>query len=63
MKSSPRAHTTVAVAKRSGVSLQTVQRWFDAGHLKAWKLLGGHRRIDAASAERLFLRQEAANAR
>jgi excisionase family DNA binding protein len=51
---SPRSYTTVAVAKRLGVSLQTVQRWVDAGHLKAWKTLGGHRRIDATSAEQLF---------
>jgi len=31
-----------------------VQRWVDAGQLKAWKTPGGHRRIDAESAERLF---------
>jgi CheY-like chemotaxis protein len=43
-----------------GVSLQTVQRWVDAGHLKAWKTLGGHRRIDAVSAESLFERQREA---
>lgn len=30
----------------------------DAGHLKAWKTLGGHRRIDAESAELLFKSQE-----
>ena len=36
------------------VSLQTVQRWVDSGILKGWKTPGGHRRIDAASAERLF---------
>ncbi len=53
-----RAYTTIDVAKRLGVSLQTVQRWVDAGHLKAWKTLGGHRRIDADSAEQLFKSQE-----
>lgn len=52
-----RSYTTVEVAKRLGVSLQTVQRWVDAGHLKAWKTLGGHRRIDAESAEQLFKAQ------
>jgi excisionase family DNA binding protein len=57
---SPRSYTTVAVARKLGVSLQTVQRWVDAGHLKAWKTLGGHRRIDAASAEQLFQSQERA---
>ena len=52
-----RSYTTIEVAKRLGVSLQTVQRWVDAGHLKAWKTLGGHRRIDADSAEALFKTQ------
>jgi len=36
-----------------------VQRWVDAGHLKPWKSLGGHRRIEAAGAELLFKEQEA----
>jgi CheY-like chemotaxis protein len=31
-----------------------VQRWVDAGRLQAWKTPGGHRRIDAESAEQLF---------
>ena len=52
-----RSYTTIEVAKRLGVSLQTVQRWVDAGRLKAWKTLGGHRRIDAESAEALFRTQ------
>jgi excisionase family DNA binding protein len=56
--SESRSYTTVEVAKRLGVSLQTVQRWVDAGHLKAWKTLGGHRRIDAESAEKLFKTHE-----
>ena len=56
----PRVYTTIDVARRLGVSLQTVQRWVDAGQLRAWKTPGGHRRIDAASAERLF-RQQAEN--
>jgi len=58
MASDPRSYTTVAVAKRLGVSLQTVQRWVDAGHLKAWKTMGGHRRIEAQSAEAMFKAQE-----
>lgn len=57
-----RSYTTIEVAKRLGVSLQTVQRWVDAGHLKAWKTLGGHRRIDAGSAEALFKTQSGAAA-
>lgn len=37
--------------------MQTVQRWVDTGRLKAWKTLGGHRRIEASSAEMLFQAQ------
>ncbi|MET0384081.1 MAG: response regulator [Burkholderiaceae bacterium] len=55
-----RSYTTIEVARRLGVSLQTVQRWVDAGHLKAWKTIGGHRRIDAESAEALFNAQSSA---
>jgi excisionase family DNA binding protein len=58
-----RAYSTIEVARRLGVSLQTVQRWVDAGHLKAWKTLGGHRRIDADSAESLFKSQGSVSAR
>lgn len=54
----PRSYTTIEVAKRLGGSLQTVQRWVDAGHVKAWKTFGGHRRIEAAGAEMLFKEQE-----
>lgn len=48
------SYSTADVARRLGVSIPTVQRWVDAGQLKAWKTLGGHRRIEAESAERLF---------
>jgi excisionase family DNA binding protein len=54
----PTSYSTAYVAERLGVSVPTVQRWVDAGHLKAWKTLGGHRRIDAQSAERLFESQD-----
>ncbi|XVJ69915.1 MAG: excisionase family DNA-binding protein [Rhizobacter sp.] len=49
-----RTYSTVEIARRLGVSIQTVQRWVDSGKLKAWKTLGGHRRIDAESAEALL---------
>jgi excisionase family DNA binding protein len=60
MKESPRSYSTIAIAKRLGISLQTVQRWVDSGRLKAWKTPGGHRRIDARSAELLFEEHERA---
>ena len=48
------SYSTAYVAKRLGVSIPTVQRWVDSGHLKAWKTVGGHRRIEAESAELFF---------
>jgi excisionase family DNA binding protein len=37
-----------------GVSPQTVQKWVDAGHLSAWRTVGGHRRVDAESVQRML---------
>lgn len=54
----PASYSTADVARRLGVSVPTVQRWVDLGHLKAWKTVGGHRRIEAQSAERLFHEQQ-----
>jgi len=42
------------LAEVLGVSVQSVQRWADAGRLKAWKTPSGHRKIDAASAQALI---------
>lgn len=47
----PNSFSTATVARRLGVSVPTVQRWVDLGHLKAWKTVGGHRRIDAESVD------------
>ena len=55
---STRSFSTAEVARRLGISPQTVQRWVDSGRLKAWKTPGGHRRIDAQSAELLFGEQQ-----
>ncbi|MFL6699215.1 MAG: response regulator [Vitreoscilla sp.] len=54
----PPSYSTAYLARRLGVSVPTVQRWVDLGHLKAWKTVGGHRRIDAESAE-AFIRTQA----
>lgn len=53
----PKSYSTADVARRLGVSVPTVQRWVDLGHLKAWKTVGGHRRLDADSADRFIARQ------
>jgi excisionase family DNA binding protein len=53
----PPSFSTAHLARRLGVSVPTVQRWVDLGHLKAWKTVGGHRRIDAESAEE-FIRAQ-----
>jgi excisionase family DNA binding protein len=42
------------LAEVLGVSVQSVQRWADAGRLKAWKTPSGHRKIDADSAQALI---------
>ncbi|OYT99974.1 MAG: excisionase [Burkholderiales bacterium PBB1] len=52
------SYSTAAVARRLGVSIPTIQRWVDQGYLKAWKTVGGHRRIDAASVEAFILSRD-----
>lgn len=54
MTDKTRSYSTTEVAQRLGISTQTVQRWVDTGQLKAWKTLGGHRRIEAEGVELLF---------
>lgn len=46
--------TTAQAAELLGVSPQTVQKWVDAGHLSAWRTVGGHRRVDAESVQRMI---------
>jgi excisionase family DNA binding protein len=46
--------TTNEAAEMLGISLQTVQRWMDRGHLRGWRTPGGHRRVDVASVHELL---------
>ncbi|MDN3920764.1 response regulator [Roseateles violae] len=52
------SYSTIELARRLGVSTPTIQRWVDQGRLLAWKTIGGHRRIDAQSADALVLEME-----
>lgn len=53
----PASYSTAEVARKLGVSIPTVQRWVDQGRLTAWKTMGGHRRIEASSADALMTNQ------
>jgi excisionase family DNA binding protein len=46
--------STQEAARLLGISVQTVQRWVDLGRLRAWKTVGGHRRIEAPSVAELL---------
>lgn len=46
-----KTYTTREVARILGVTVQTVQRWVDAGHLRAWRTAGGHRRLSIDSVD------------
>lgn len=48
-----RSFTTAKAAELLSVSVQTVQKWVDMGHLTAWRTVGGHRRVDADSLQRM----------
>jgi excisionase family DNA binding protein len=48
------SYSTLKAAELLGVSVQTVQRWMDRGHLRGWRTPGGHRRVEVASVERLL---------
>jgi excisionase family DNA binding protein len=54
MGNKKKSYSPRQLAEVLGVSVQSVQRWVDAGRLKAWKTPSGHRKIDAASAQALI---------
>jgi excisionase family DNA binding protein len=51
------SYSSSEAAQLLQVSVQTIQKWVDAGHVQAWKTLGGHRRISADSLHALMQRQ------
>jgi excisionase family DNA binding protein len=55
--------TTSEVARRLGVSLGTVRRWADHGHLPAYRTPGGQRRFSAEDVERFVASLERPGAR
>ncbi len=60
MNSQPEeAVTTREAAKLLGISLRTAQLWVEAGILKAWKTVGGHRRILRTSVDELLAQRQA----
>ena len=45
-------------ADEIGVSVETVRRWIDAGHLEAWRTPGGHRKIERTALRRFLFESE-----
>jgi excisionase family DNA binding protein len=52
--------STREAADMLGVALRTVQLWVERGSLKAWKTVGGHRRVVRSSVEALLEERNAA---
>jgi excisionase family DNA binding protein len=46
--------TTREAAKQLGVSLRTVQQWVEQGALRAYRTVGGHRRVSQASLQEML---------
>jgi len=51
--------TTSQAAELLGVAPHTVQKWVDAGQLRAWKTVGGHRRVAADSVATMLRERDA----
>lgn len=49
--------TTREAASLLSVSLRTIQLWVESGVLKAWKTVGGHRRIPRTAIAKLLEQQ------
>jgi excisionase family DNA binding protein len=55
---SPLGLSTSQAAEALGVSLGTVRRWSDTGHLPSYRTPGGQRRFSAEQIERFLERLE-----
>ncbi len=49
--------TVFTASKYCNVSSKTIINWVDAGHIKAYKTVGGHRRIQKTDLEKFMERQ------
>jgi len=52
--------STREVAKLLNVAVSTIQSWTDNGLLRAWTTVGGHRRIEKSSVEKMLHKQQTA---
>ena len=52
--------TTREAAKLLGVSLRTVQQWVEQGALRAYRTVGGHRRVARASVDAMLRERKSA---
>ena len=50
--------STREVAKLLNVAVSTIQSWTDNGLLRAWTTVGGHRRIEKSSVEKMLRKQQ-----
>ncbi len=50
--------STREVAKLLNVAVSTIQSWTDNGLLRAWTTVGGHRRIEKSSVEKMLHKQQ-----
>lgn len=58
----PLTMSTAEAAAMLNVSVQTVQKWTDAGFLEGWRTVGGHRRIESESVARMLADRRARKA-
>jgi excisionase family DNA binding protein len=58
IRNSPLGLSTSQAAEALGVSLGTIRRWSDTGHLASYRTPGGQRRFSAEQIEQFLARLE-----